>query len=344
MRCVVIREHGSLDQLRFEERPDPEPGPLQVKVALRAIGLNHLDVWVRRGVEGARFPLPLIPGSDAAGVVTAVGPGVTGPVVGDAVIVAPGYSCGACLPCLSGQDPLCTRYGILGESADGTCAESIVVAARSVLRKPASMSFPEAASVALTFLTAWHMVVGRAALASHETVLIHAAGSGVSTAAIQIAHRIGARILVTAGSQAKLDLARRLGAHDGILYREQDFAEEVRKLTAKRGVDVVVDHVGQETFGRSLRSLAKGGRLVTCGGTSGPRIEADLRLIFFKGLSILGSTMGSLAELSTLMLHFERGVFVPVVDRVLPFDQVAEGHRILEQREVMGKVVLEIPR
>jgi NADPH:quinone reductase-like Zn-dependent oxidoreductase len=341
MRCVVVREHGSYERLLHEERPDPEPGPGEARIAVRAAGLNHLDLWVRGGIPGVKFPLPIIPGCDAAGVVDRLGPGVTSLAVGDAVLLAPGLGCGSCARCASGEDQLCRAYGIFGENRDGACADYLVAPARNLLRKPAALSFEEAASVALTFLTAYHMLVARARLAPHETVLIHAAGSGVSTAAIQIAKRIGARILVTARGAAKLARARELGAHETIDYGQKEFGEEVRRITAKRGVDVVVDHVGQTTLDKSLRCLSKGGRLVTCGGTSGPKLETDVRLVFFKGLSILGSTMGSLGELHVVLEHFERGDYRPVVDRVLSMRDVAEGHRILEAREVNGKVVLK---
>jgi NADPH:quinone reductase-like Zn-dependent oxidoreductase len=340
MRAVVIREHGGFEKLLFEQRDRPEPGPGQVRIRVHAAGMNHLDTWVRRGVEGARFPLPIVPGSDCAGVVEAVGPGVEQPRQGDAVVLAPGFGCYGCPQCAAGNDPLCRKYSIFGESCDGTCAEAIVVPAQNALPKPPALSYPEAGSFALTFLTAYHMLVTRADLKPHETILIHAAGSGVSGAAIQIARLIGSRILVTAGSEEKLERAQTLGANEGILYREQDFLSEVRKLTGKRGVDVVIDHVGQDTLDRSLKALSKGGRLVTCGGTSGPELKTDVRLVFFKGLSILGSTMGSLAEMHVILEHFRRGNFEPDVDRVLPLEQVAEGHRILQEREVNGKVVL----
>ncbi len=341
MRCVTIREHGSFDALRCEERPLPLPGPGEARLAVRAVGLNHLDTWVRRGIPGVKFPLPIIPGCDASGVVDAVGPGVTTLQPGDAVLLAPGIGCGACATCAAGADHLCRHYGIFGESRDGACADYLVAPARNLLRKPTALTFPEAASIALTFLTAWHMVVERARLLPHETILIHAAGSGVSVAAIQVARLIGARILVTARGAAKLERARALGAHETIVYGAKPFAEEVRRITAKRGVDVVIDHVGQETLDASLRCLVKGGRLVTCGGTSGPKLETDVRLVFFKSLSILGSTMGSLGELHTILAHFERGTFAPVVDTVLPMAEVGAGHRLLEERKVAGKVVLE---
>ncbi len=340
MHCVTIREHGAFDQLRFEERELPIPGPGEARLAVKAVGLNHLDTWVRRGIAGVKFPLPIIPGCDASGVIDAVGPGVTTLQPGDQVLLAPGIGCGACARCSAGADHLCRHYGIFGESRDGACAEFLVAPARNLLRKPLALSFPEAASIALTFLTAWHMVVERARLEPHETILIHAAGSGVSVAAIQIARLIGARIVATARGAEKLARARELGAHETIDYGQKSFAEEVRQVTAKRGVDVVIDHVGQETLDASLRCLAKGGRLVTCGGTSGGELKTDVRLIFFKSLSILGSTMGSLGELHKVLAHFERGTFRPVVDRVLPMAEVATGHRLLEERRVNGKVVL----
>ncbi|MBM4013774.1 MAG: zinc-binding dehydrogenase [Planctomycetes bacterium] len=342
MRCVVIREHGAYDRLLHEERPLPEPAAGEVRLAVKAVGLNHLDTWVRRGIPGVRYPLPLVPGCDAAGVIDAVGPGVTSHRAGDAVVLAPGIGCGHCERCVSGSDHLCRAYGIFGESRDGGCAEFLVAPARNFVRKPTALSYPEAASFALTFLTAWHMVVGRAALEPHETILIHAAGSGVSVAAIQIARLIGARILVTARGADKLARARELGAHEMIDYGQKDFGDEVRRITGKRGVDVVVDHVGRDTLDKSLRALARGGRLVTCGGTSGPELATDVRLVFFKNLSILGSTMGSLGELHRIVEHFERGTFRPVVDRVLPIAQVAAGHRALEERQVAGKIVLEM--
>lgn len=340
MQAVVIREHGAYDHLLLEDQREVDPGPGEVRLVVHAAGVNHLDIWVRRGVDGARFPLPIVPGSDASGVVDAVGPGVDHLTPGDPVVLAPGLGCGRCRRCLQGEDPLCNNFQIFGESRDGTCREKIVVPARSALPKPAGLSFPEAASFALTFLTAYHMVVTRARLQPHETILIHAAGSGVSVAAIQIARRVGARVLVTAGSHEKLARARALGAEHGIHYREVDFAREVRKYTAKAGVDVVIDHVGKDTLDASIRCLAKGGRLVTCGGTSGPEFQTDIRHIFFKGLSVLGSTMGSLAEMVTLLDEFARGVYQPVVDRILPLSQVAEAHRLLQEREVTGKVVL----
>ena len=259
MRAIVIHEHGDRSRLREEDRPLPEPGPGEARVRLRAAALNHLDVWVRKGVPGVRYPLPLIPGCDGAGLVDAVGEGVD-LEPGLACVLAPGISCGRCVSCAAGDDHLCRSYGILGEHRDGTCAEFITVPAANVLPKPESLSFEEAAAVPLVFLTAWHMVVVRAQVRPGETVLVHAAGSGVSSAAIQIADFLGARVLVTAGSGEKLDKAAELGAEAGINYREEDFTDAIRRLTGKRGVDVIVDHVGAPTWEGNIKSLARGGR------------------------------------------------------------------------------------
>jgi len=343
MRAVVVSEHGGLDVLRFEERAGPEPACDEVVVAVRAVGLNHLDLWARRGVPGFTFPLPLVPGSDAAGVVHAVGSNVSGIEPGDQVVVAPGTSCGRCRPCLTGDDHHCPRYGILGEHRDGCLAERIAVPAVNVLPKPAEISFEQAASLPIPFLTAWHMLVERARVRPGETVLIQAAGSGVSTAGIQIARMWGARVIATAGSEEKLRLARELGADHGIDYKKQDVAREVRALTGKKGVEIVFDHVGTDTWEGSLRSLAWQGRLVTCGATSGVEARIDLRHLFFKALSLLGSTMGRRGDLIDILDHVASGRLRAVVARTLPWDEVREAHRLLEERAVFGKIVLGIP-
>jgi NADPH:quinone reductase-like Zn-dependent oxidoreductase len=341
MKAIVVRAHGGVEQLEQAELPDPQAGASEAVVAVRAVALNHLDLWVRRGVPGHRFPLPIIPGSEVAGVIEAVGPAGGAWKAGDEVVVAPGYSCGHCVSCLSGNDPLCQQYVLYGETTNGGCSEKMLVPVRNLIRKPAALSFAEAAALPLDMLTAWHMLIARAQLRIGETVLIHAGGSGVGSAAIQIAKLWGARIFTTVGTPEKAERARALGADETILYRETDFALEVRKLTNKRGVDVVFEHVGGETFERSLRSLARGGRLVTCGATTGAEVTVNLRLVFFKLLSILGSTMGSLAELHQIFHLVEAGRLHPVIDRILPISQIAEAHRVLEAREAFGKVVME---
>ena len=342
MRAVVIREHGGPEVLAFEERKEPTPGPRQVRVRVRAVGLNHLDLWVRNGVPGHTFPLPIVPGCDVAGVVDALGPGAVGVAVGDEVVVAPGVSCGRCLACRSGRDSLCRTYGILGESQDGGCQEFLVVSDNAIFPKPPGLDWAHAAAVPLTFLTAWHMLKARAGVQPGERVLVHAAGSGVSTAAIQIATLLGARVVATAGTDEKCAQGIALGAEEAFNYRATDFTREVRRWSGGAGVDVVVDHVGTDTFERSLRCLVKGGRYVTCGATSGFELKTDFRLVFFKSLSILGSTMGGGHELETVLSLVASGRLRPIVDRVFRLEQVAEAHRRLAAREVFGKVVLTV--
>lgn len=341
MRVVRIREHGGLDKLVFEDAPVPVPGPGHVRVAVRATGLNHLDTWVRRGVPGHVFPLPLIPGCDGAGVVDAVGEGVRTRTVGERVAIAPGLSCGVCRECTSGRDQLCRAYGILGETCDGTCAPFVLVPERNALPLPASVSFEAGAAFPLVYLTAWHMVVERAQLRAGDTILVHAAGSGVSSAAIQIARLLGAgRIIATTSTPQKAARAKAIGADDVIDYSKDDFVARTRELTGRVGVDVVIDHVGAATLPGSLKVLAKGGRVVSCGATSGPKVEVHMNLVFFKSLSILGSTMGSLGELHAVLAHVAAGRLTPVVDSVLPLSKIADAHRRLEGRDVFGKIVL----
>jgi NADPH:quinone reductase-like Zn-dependent oxidoreductase len=340
MKAILVREHGGVEKLEMAEVAEPAAGPGEAIIRVRAVALNHLDIWLRRGVPGHKFPLPMIPGSEVSGVIESV----DNPrwKAGDEVIVAPGYSCGLCAACLSGNDPLCRHSGIFGETVNGGASERMAVPVRNLIRKPPALSFAEAAALPLDMLTAWHMLVARAQLRPGETVLVQAGGSGVGSAAIQIARLWGATVYATAGTAEKASRAKALGADETIIHTQVDFLDEVRRLTGKRGVDVVVEHVGGETFERSLRALAKGGRLVTCGSTSGAEVTINLRLIFFKLLSIMGSTMGSLAELHEVMKFVEAGRLRPVIDRILPLSEVAEGHRILEAREAFGKIVFSV--
>jgi len=342
VRAVVIREHGGPEKLVLGEVPDPVAGPGEVLVEVRAASLNHLDTWVRRGIPGVRYPLPLIPGCDGAGVVAALGAGVTSPEVGARVALQPGLSCGRCAACLAGDDNLCRSYGILGENRNGTQARYVAVPAANVLPIPERLSFEEAAAFPLVFLTAWHMAVARARVRPGDTVLVHAGASGVGSAALQIARLLGARVFTTVGSPDKVARVRELGADEVILYRDVSFADEIRRLTGKRGVDVVLDHVGADTWDGDIRSLTAGGRLVVCGATSGHEPRTNLRLLFFKNLSLLGSTMGSKAELLQVASLIQAGRLRPVVDRVLPLDEVARGHELLESRAVAGKIVLRV--
>ncbi len=340
MRAVVIHEHGDLDRLVLEDRPTPEPGPGEVRVKVVACAMNHLDTWVRRGVPGHRFPLPIVPGCDFAGTVDAIGDGVSNVALGDEVCVAPGFGCGTCEECADGDDNLCRRYGIFGETCDGGCAEFAVIPARNALPKPSRLSWEEAAAAPLAYLTAWHMVVHRAKLEPGQTVLVQAGGSGVGVAAIQIAKLLGAKVITTAGTDEKVARAVALGADVGVNYRTHDFLKEVKAWTGKAGVDVAIDHVGEPTIGKSIAALKKGGALVTCGATAGFELKTDLRLVFFKSLSILGSTMGSLGEVHDVLRLMEDGRLTPVVHSVLPLEEIREAHRILGDREVFGKVVV----
>jgi NADPH:quinone reductase-like Zn-dependent oxidoreductase len=343
MRGFKISRHGGPEALEWGQWPKPEPAGDEVLVRVRACALNRLDLWVRAGVPGHTFPLPLVPGSEIAGEVEAVGSAVRGIEPGTATLLAPGVSCGRCSRCIAGDDMLCRQYGILGEHRDGGYAEYVVVPGRNVLPLPAGLSFAEAAALPLTFLTAWHMIVDRAALRPFEDVLLHAAGSGVSSAGIQIARLRGARhIITTAGDNAKLEKALALGATHAINYRTTDFVAAVREVTGKKGVDVVIDHVGGETFERSLGLLAWGGRIVLCGATSAPEAAVNLRALFFKNQSILGSTMGRQSELRQLLEFVDVGALAPVIDRTLPLERAVEAQAALENREQFGKIVLTV--
>jgi len=339
MRAWRIEAHGGPEDLTLRDLPLPEPGPGEARIRVLAVSLNHLDLWVRRGVPGHKFPLPIIPGCDIAGTITALGPGPTPWKPGQTVLVAPGIGCGRCPLCLAGRDHLCRFYGIFGETRDGGCAEEAIVPQTHLLLPPAGISLAEAVACPLTLLTAWHMLVTRAEVRPGETVLVQAGASGVGIMSIQVARLLGATVYATAGSEEKAELARSIGAQDVILHRRTDFADAVRRLTARRGVDVVIESVGADTFERSLRVLAKGGRLVTCGATAGSEVSVDLKLIFFKGLSILGSTMGGRGELEESISFVGRGLR-PVLDRTFSMEELPRAHERLESRQALGKVVV----
>ena len=340
MTAMVLREHGGPDVLHLEQIATPEPGPGQVRVRVRAVALNHLDIWTRRGGPAFKLEFPHRLGADIAGVVDAVGPGATA-TVGARTVIQPGLSCGRCAACLGGHDNLCRSYSILGEHAQGGYAEYIVVPEANLAPYPERLDFAHAASSILPFLTAWQMVVHKARAAPGDTVLVQGAGSGIGVAAIQIAKLYGARVIATAGSDAKAARARALGADVVINYTTTDFAAECRALTGKRGVDAVIEHVGGEVFARSIRAVRNGGRIVTCGATAGFHPEIDLRHIFFRQVEVLGSTMGSKADLLAVLGHVAAGRLEPVVHQVLPLARAADAHRLLEDRAAFGKVVLE---
>jgi NADPH:quinone reductase-like Zn-dependent oxidoreductase len=340
MQAIVLREHGGPEVLRPEQLPTPEPGPGQVRVRIRAVALNHLDIWVRKGGPAFHLEYPHRLGSDVVGEVDAVGPGATA-ATGAKVVVQPGLSCGKCAACLGGRDNLCRFYKILGENTQGGYAEYIVVPEVNLAPYPERLDFPHAAASILTFLTAWQMVVHKAQVAPGDVVLVQGAGSGIGVAAIQIAKLYGARVIATASTDAKLARAKQLGADEVVNYTTGDFAAAARVLTGKRGVDAVIEHVGGDTFVGSIKAVRNGGRIVTCGATAGFHPAIDLRHIFFRQIEILGSTMGSKADLLAVLSHVAAGRLQPVVDRVLPLAQAADGHRVLEDRAAFGKVVLQ---
>ena len=343
MKAVVYTAHGGPEVLRPHEMPTPEVRPTDVLVRVRAVALNHLDLWIRRGLPRLRLTFPHIPGADVAGTVERVGGAVTTIGEGDEILISPGLSCGVCAACVAGEDNLCARYAILGEHRHGGYAEYVAVPEANILPKPAQLSFEEAASLPLVFLTAWNMLVDQAKLRFGETVLVWGAGSGVGSAGIQIAKVHSARVIAISGSPWKLERAKALGADEVIDYRERDVGDAVRTLTDRRGVDVVFDHVGAATWQTSLRALARGGRLVTCGATSGAEAPTDIRYIYGRRLSIHGSWMGTKANLRAAMRLVDQGRLRPVVHEVFPLEDAARAQDVMERSEHFGKLVLRVP-
>jgi NADPH:quinone reductase-like Zn-dependent oxidoreductase len=343
MKAIVYAEHGGPDVLRYLDVPEPQISPYEVLVRVRACALNHLDLWLRRGMPGVNIPLPHIPGSDIAGEVARIGEKVTNVKTGERVLLQPGISCGQCEKCLAGVDNLCRSYTVFGRMVDGGCAEFVRSPAVNCVPIPENLSYEQAAAFPLVSLTAWHMLITRAQVKPAETVLILGGGSGVGSAAIQIAKAAGARVIATAGADEKLNKARELGADDVINHSTQKIVDTVKLLTDRRGVDVVFEHVGQATWKDSIRSLAVGGRLVTCGATTGPDGAINIDHLFVRHLTILGSFMGSKAELFSALELLRRGLLKPVIDVVMPLEQCANAHRRLESREQFGKIVLTVP-
>ena len=336
-----MRATGGPEVLEWGAFELAEPGPREVLVRVRAVALNHLDLWTRRGLPNVKYEFPHRLGSDIAGEIEALGPGARSVSVGQRVIVNPGLSCGVCARCLEGDDNLCAKYKLLGENTQGGYARHVVVPDANVVPIPDALSFTDAAALPLVFITAWQMVVRRAEVKPGQTVLVQAAGSGVSSAAIQICKLLGARVIATTGTDEKAKRARALGADEVINYSTQDFVAECKRLTAKRGVDAVIEHVGGEVFTKSVLATAWGGRVVTCGATAGFTPELDLRQIFFRQVQVLGSTMGRKADLLRVVSFVEQGKLRPVVDRVMPMREARAAHEALERREAFGKIVLE---
>ncbi len=340
MKAIVLDAHGGPQVLRHGELPEPVLKPDQVLVRVRACALNHLDLWVRGGIPGAHFPLPLVLGSDIAGEVVRVGELCTRVKPGMRVLLSPGLSCRQCAACVSGNDNLCRLYTLFGTGVNGGNAEFVSAPEYAVFPIPDQLAFEVAAAAPLVFLTAWHMLFGRAKLEPGEDVLVLAASSGVGMAAVQIARLFHCRVIATAGDEAKLAKALDLGADFVIDHYRQDISAEVKRITGKRGVDVVVEHVGAATWPKSMESLAAGGRVVTCGATTGYETALDLRYLFSKQQAVLGSYMGTLGELHRVLKFVFRGQLTPVVDKVFPISEIAEAHRYLETRKQFGKVVV----
>ncbi len=342
MKALAFNEFGGPEKLRLQDVPDPKAAPGEVLVRVRACALNHLDIFVREGIPALKTPLPFWTGCDIAGDVAEVGPDVTGLRVGDRVCVNPSLTCGRCEFCIQGEDSLCVRYGILGEHLPGGLAELVAVSAENVLPLPAHVSYEHAASFILTNMTAWRMVVTQARVRPGEDVLILGVGGGVSSTAVQIAKLCGARVLVTSSSDAKLERARQLGADVSINYAKEDWESAVYDKTTKRGVDVVLENVGAQTWKQSLRSLRKGGRLVTCGATTGPIAETDIRIVFWKQIHIIGSTMANRREFNDVMRLFFAGRLKAIVDEIVPLKDGAAAQRRLAEGRQFGKIVLTV--
>ena len=346
MQALRIHGHGGPDVLRVEDVPTPEAGPGQVLVRVLGVSINHLDLWVRRGMPGLTIGFPRILGCDGTGEIVALGPGVRGVdrdtalQVGQLVVLEPGFTTGPSKELEAGNDHLASDYSIRGEHADGFAAEYVALDANYCLPLPAGVDPVQAAAVPLVFLTAWGMLISRARLVAGETVLVLGGASGVGSAAIQIAKDRGARVLATAGSESKRALAQELGADEVIDHRDEGWGKEVARLTDRRGVDVVFEHVGPATWKSSMSCMAPGARLVTCGGTTGPKVELLLPHLFIKNLTVMGSTMGPRSVFPEIFERIASGAFRPVVDRVMPMSAARDAHVLLEDRAALGKIVL----
>jgi NADPH:quinone reductase-like Zn-dependent oxidoreductase len=342
VKAVRFHRHGGPDVLQYEDAPDPKPSSDEALVKVRACALNRLDIWARNGLPNVEIPLPHISGSDIAGVVEWVPPEEKEFKKGDEVIVNPGIGCGRCERCLIGKDNQCRYYTIIGYGVDGGYAELVKVPRTNLVQKPERMGFEEAASFPLVFLTAYHMLVTKARVEAGDTVLVLASSSGVGSAAIQLAKLHGAEVIATGGDAEKLERARQLGADYVIDHYKQDVLGEVRRITSKRGVDVVVEHVGKATWSSSVKALAKGGRLVLCGATTGAEVTTDLRYVYNRELTVFGSFMSSKGELLKVVDLFRAKRLKPVVDSVFPLEKAGEAQVKMEESRHFGKVVLKV--
>ena len=340
MKAAIFYQHGGPEVVRYEEAIEPSLSAGQVCVRVKACALNHLDIWIRQGIPAFAVPLPHIGGCDVAGIVERVGTEGGTSALGDRVFIAPGLSCWRCEFCLSGRDNLCLSYRILGAQVDGGMAEFVTVPAINVIPIPGNLSFEQAAAFPLTAVTAWHMLFGLAKLQPAEDVLVLGAGSGVGSMAVQMAHAAGARVFTTVGSEDKIARATALGADAVINHTHENIADRVKSLTAGRGVDVVIEHIGPATWEQSVRSLAKGGRLITCGATTGPTVTLDLRYLYMRQTTIMGSMMGTRAELLEAAKWMGAGGIQAVIDSVMPLKEARAAHERMNDRKLFGKIVL----
>jgi len=334
MKAWVVSRHGGPEVLLLQPKDRPQAQAGETLVRVEAVGLNHLDLWVRKGVEGHTFPLPITPGCDIVGTVEETG---------QRVLVNPILSCGRCEKCKKGFEPLCPQFGLIGETTDGGCADIIRVPTGNLLPLPKNISTLDAVCLPIAYVTAWSMLTRKAKTEKGEWVLIQAGGSGVSVAAIQMAKYLGATVITTVGSPEKAEKARALGADHVIQYKTEPFREALKKIlksNGRKGVDIVIDHVGQETFSDSMRALDWGGRLVTCGSTTGPTAQINLQALFFKNLSILGSTMGAKSDLAVVLNLLEQKKIKAVIDRTFDWADLPKAHAYLESRKAFGKVVI----
>jgi len=338
MKAVRFHEFGGPEVLKYEDVPDPQVRKDQVLVKVKACALNHLDIWLRKGLPGVK--VPHINGSDVSGDIVEIGEYITDLKVGQRVLLAPMTFCNHCEFCMRGQQNFCREFTVLGYLNDGGNCELISVPRVSVVPIPSELTYDEAASVPLVFLTAWHMLVTRAQIKAGQTVLVLGAGSGVGSAAIQIAKLVGCKVITTAGDESKMDQGRELGADYTINHYQQKISDEVKKITAKAGVDVVFEHVGKATWEESVKSLKPGGTLVTCGNTTGFDVGLDLRFLFSRQLNLLGAYMGTMGELLEVLKFIFNGKLKPVVDKTFPLREARAAHERIEKREQFGKVVL----
>ncbi len=340
MKAILFHQHGGPDVIEYGDFPTPQPGPHQVQVQIKAAAMNRLDVWVRNGWPGIKLEYPHIMGADGAGVVSAIGDGVAQFSPGDQVVINSSLSDGTCEFCTAGQDNLCVKWALLGETVRGTYAEYVVVSDRNVVKMPDDFPYDQAAAAALVFHTAWHSLITRGQLRAGESILIVGAGGGVNTAALQIAKYAGAKVYVVGSNAAKLTRAQALGADVLIDRSKEDWSKAIFQLTGRRGVDVVVDNVGASTMMSSLRAVRKGGRILTVGNTGGPKFEFDNRFMFSKHITLIGSTMGTRTDFATVMRLVFEGKFAPPIDRMFALKEARSAHEHMERGEYFGKIVL----